>query len=220
MHGYSSGINLFLDKNSIYISNDEPYRVLAVAESIIQDGGRKTWTDLRSLLNQIWIDCQLINNDETKLITRTLTEQRAESSIANFLCSPRFWTKQTRIYSIIKLGETVDCVKNVVGRNPKHAQVLLNWRAKLSNDPNLRTLVTSAPRQRVKPTEEIDCLIKFLSDSFSHFYRMCRVLTGVPIQNKVQLIEYLDKYYPDMMIALYESLEILESNFRGNHHES
>ena len=87
------------------------------------------------------------------------------SSIAKFLCSPRFWTKQTRIYNIIKLGGMVDCVKNVVGRNPKHAQVLWNWRAKWSNDPNLRTLVTSAPAQRVNPSEEIDCLIKFLSDS-------------------------------------------------------
>ncbi|CAO2826334.1 unnamed protein product [Amaranthus hypochondriacus] len=74
MHGYSSGIKLFLDKNSIYINNDKPYRVLAVAESIIQDGGKKTYTDLRSLLNQIWIDYQLINNDDTKMITRTLTE--------------------------------------------------------------------------------------------------------------------------------------------------
>ena len=36
VHGYSSGIKLFLDKNSIYISKDKPYRVLAVAESIIQ----------------------------------------------------------------------------------------------------------------------------------------------------------------------------------------
>ena len=97
------------------------------------------------------------------------------SSIAKFLCSPRFWTKQTRVYSIIKLGEMVDCVKNVVGRNPDHAQVLRNWRAKLSNDPNLRTLVTSAPTQRVNPSEEIDFLIKFLSGSFSHFYRMCMV---------------------------------------------
>ncbi|CAO2841052.1 unnamed protein product [Amaranthus hypochondriacus] len=110
----------------------------------------------------------------------------------------------------------VECLKSAVARNKEHAQALQDWRAKFSKDPSLSTLVRFAPRERVLlPSVEIDNLIKFLSEVICHFHRMCRASTGVPFQSNVELIEHCDNYYPDMMMALYKSLEILSSNYRS-----
>lgn len=111
------------------------------------------------------------------------------SSIQQFLCSPTFWTKHIRIYTLIRLGEIVTSVKEGVVKSLKRPQDVLQWRTLFSFDPKLKLLVGQAPKNKFQGQQqhmsydgtEIDCGIRFLSDTLAHFERMCKV--GLKITN-------------------------------------